>query len=68
MVNIHNDHGREDGIRKTIEWMSSDKQKADTNILAGDINMIPENLDDIISDMKPFGLNGVPTHSCPQHG
>lgn len=63
VVNTHNPwsgivsdlNTRKEDVAKTLRWMSSDSNKADLNILAGDFNMNYLTVEELIKSVKPFG-------------
>lgn len=56
---------RKEDIKKILQWMSSNENKGDVNILTGYFYMNYGNIENVIMDVKPFGLNGLPPRSCP---
>jgi hypothetical protein len=42
-----------------------DSNAANFNILTGNFNVGYSDVENVIKDVKPFGLNGIPSRSCP---
>lgn len=72
VVNTHNPwsgivadlNTRKEDVAKTLRWMSSDSNRADLNILAGDFNMNYLTVEELIKSVKPFGSQAIPNRRC----